>query len=221
MSDEQYVDPSAVPPEEAPEEPAPEPEAQEAHFDPQAAYGQLAGQVDEIRGYLASLSQGGQEEYAPPQYQPQGEEFDPFDPNSFESAVGSAVEQRIAPLVQALQPIVEQHRDAESKQFVDQQYEIMGVPESDRDEVLIMSAGYRMAGQSPVQAMNSAWQALQARDGRAKGAGAQEQRQELEQIVAAPGVPQGSQPGSVPAESRPASMEDAAKRIAAKLGIGN
>lgn len=210
-----------VEPQDAPEpeaEAAPEPEeAPEPQFDPQEAYGHLVGQVDEIRNAVAQMYQAPVPQYQEQQYEE--DEFDPFDAASVQGVISRELQQQIAPLIQALQPIVEEHNDAASAQYVEGVFGRLGVPDQLRDEVLIMSGGYRLAGQSPEQAISSAYQSIQGLRGQGVDQGREDQRQELEQIVSAPGVPNGSQQGAVPGESRPASMEDAAQRIAARLGI--
>ena len=200
----------------APEPEAPVEDAQpEPQFDAQAAYGHIAGQLDELKSYLASQSQ--QEPEPEPQFNP--EDFDPFDPNALQGVVDRSIQSQIAPLVQALQPLVEQHNDAQSSQYVENVFGRLGVPDDLKDEVLIMSGGYRLAGQSPEQAINSAYASIQGLRGQGVSQGREDQRQELEQIVNAPGVANGGQPGAVAAESRPGNMEESAMRIAARLGI--
>lgn len=210
--------------ETAPEEEAQqEPEAQappEPEFDPQAAYGHLVGQVDEIRNYLSQMGQGQGQQYEQQQYAPpQEEDFDPFDRNSLGQVIASEVQKAVEPLQASLKPFVEQMEDQRSKAWVDEAYTRIGVPEKLQDEVLVMSAGYRLAGQSPEQAMHSAYQAIRTLQAGAQGEGAQQQRDELETIVNTPGVAIGTQPGAVAGEGRVHSMEEAAKRIAAKHGI--
>jgi len=212
---EQEQEQGAVEPEAQPEpEPAPEPQ-----FDPQEAYGHLVGQMDEIRNAVSQLYEPPVQQYEQePQYAE--EDFDPFDQDSVANVVNQALQQQMAPLVQALQPIVDQHNDAQSIQYVEGVFGRLGVPDDLRDEVLIMSGGYRLAGQSPEQAISSAYQSIQGLRGGGVEQGRLDQRNELQQIVSAPGVPNGSQPGAVPGESRPQNMEEAAQRIAARLGIG-
>jgi hypothetical protein len=96
-----------------------------------------------------------------------GDDFDPFDQSQVEEVVGRAVEEQLSPITTALGPIAEAvaaeqeaQADAQAEQWVNNAMERLDVPEHDREQVLLASGGYRLAGYSPEEAIAAAAERL-------------------------------------------------------------
>jgi hypothetical protein len=135
-------------------------------------------------------------EYQPPVES--DEEFDPFNEAHVQAIVSQAVEEQLGPLAQALEPLAQQvteeqqaEQDAYAENWVNSAMERHSVPPHAREQVLVMSGGYRLAGLEPEAAIAAAAETLQRSSAVSKDEAA----------------------------GRPRTMEEAALRIARRRGI--